>query len=51
MCRLDRPRIGPLVEATADSTLVVRLRAGTLWSDRTPPGALSRSRVGDRTKH
>jgi hypothetical protein len=23
MCRLDRPRIGPLVEAAADSTLVV----------------------------
>jgi hypothetical protein len=28
MCRLDRPWIGPLVEAAADSTRVVRLRAG-----------------------
>jgi hypothetical protein len=26
--RLDRPRIGPLVEAVADSTQVARLRAG-----------------------
>jgi hypothetical protein len=32
MCRLDRPRIGPLVEAAADSTRVARLRAGTPWS-------------------
>jgi hypothetical protein len=32
MCRLDHPRIGPLVEATADSTRVVWLQAGTLWS-------------------
>jgi hypothetical protein len=27
-CRLDRPRIRPLVEAIADSTRVARLRAG-----------------------
>jgi hypothetical protein len=27
--RLDRPRKGPLVEAAADSTQVVRLRSGT----------------------
>jgi hypothetical protein len=27
--RLNRPRNGPLVEATADSTWVVRLYAGT----------------------
>jgi hypothetical protein len=32
MCRLDCPRIGQLVEAAADSTQVVRLRAGTPWS-------------------
>jgi hypothetical protein len=32
MCRLDRPRIGPLVEAAADSIRVARLRAGTPWS-------------------
>jgi hypothetical protein len=32
MCRLDHPRIGPLVEAAADSTRVARLRAGTPWS-------------------
>jgi hypothetical protein len=32
MCRHDRPWIGPLVEATADSTRVARLRAGTPWS-------------------
>jgi hypothetical protein len=32
MCRLDRPRIGPLVEAAADSTRVAWLRAGTSWS-------------------
>jgi hypothetical protein len=32
MCRLDRPRNGPLVEAVADSTRVARLRAGTPWS-------------------
>jgi hypothetical protein len=29
MCRLDRPRIGPLVEAAADSIRVARLRAET----------------------
>jgi hypothetical protein len=32
MCRLDLPRIGPLVEAAADSTQVARLRAGMPWS-------------------
>jgi hypothetical protein len=32
MCRLDRPRIGPLVEAAADSTRVAWLRVGTPWS-------------------
>jgi hypothetical protein len=32
MCRLDRPQIGPLVEAAADSTRVAQLRARTPWS-------------------
>jgi hypothetical protein len=32
MCRLDRPRVGPLVEAAADSTRVAQLRARTPWS-------------------
>jgi hypothetical protein len=32
MCRLDRPLIGPLVEAAADSTRVAWLRAGMSWS-------------------
>jgi hypothetical protein len=32
MCRLDRPQIGPLVQAAANSTRVARLRAGTPWS-------------------
>jgi hypothetical protein len=29
VCRLERPRVGPLVEAASDSTRVARLRAGT----------------------
>jgi hypothetical protein len=32
MCHLDRPRIGPLVDAVADSTRVAWLRAGMPWS-------------------
>jgi hypothetical protein len=32
VCRLDRPRFGPLVEAVADSARVVRLQARTPWS-------------------
>jgi hypothetical protein len=32
VCCLDRPWVGPLVEAAADSTRVARLRAGTPWS-------------------
>jgi hypothetical protein len=32
VCRLDRPWVGPLVEAAANSTRVARLRAGMLWS-------------------
>jgi hypothetical protein len=32
VCHLDRPRVGPLVEAAADSTQVARLRVGTPWS-------------------
>jgi hypothetical protein len=32
VCRLDHPRVGPLLEATADSTRVARLRAETPWS-------------------
>jgi hypothetical protein len=32
MCCLDRPRIGPLVEAATDSTRAARLQAGTPWS-------------------
>jgi hypothetical protein len=32
VCHLDHPQVGPLLEATADSTRVARLRAGTPWS-------------------
>jgi hypothetical protein len=31
VCRLDRPRVGPLVEAAVDSSRVARLRAWTSW--------------------
>jgi hypothetical protein len=50
VCRLDRPRVGPLVEAAADSTRVARLRPGRRDSGHTPPGALSHFRAVDRVK-
>jgi hypothetical protein len=50
MCCLDRPQIGPLVEAAADSTLVARLRAGTPWSRLYSSQRLISFRVDDRAK-
>jgi hypothetical protein len=50
MCRLDRPRIGPLVEVLPTQLGRRDSKQGRHGLDHTPPGTLSRSRVDDRAK-